>query len=228
MNIRFFSVAAMCTILPVVVIAQPAEKKPLVGVWEVKVLPAGQSESPFLSLAIFSRDGSFTTSVGPRALPPIRAVQDIATELGSGYGQWVVTAKREFRLTFYSVMWKAGLVNGYQRVEDTLVLSETGEEFTGHAQVDFLDSSWSVVFSTTSDVKGTRLETPIPTTLLRADHETGWYPSLVSVSAQRRHGSLNEKQMDWLCYRVRDCPGHAFRSTGREKAVSGSVESRGG
>ena len=52
-------------------------------------------------------------------------------------------------------------MNGYQRVQDTLVLSEAGEEFTGHAQVDFLDASWNVVFSTTSDVKGTRLETPI-------------------------------------------------------------------
>ena len=51
-------------------------------------------------------------------------------------------------------------MSGYQRVQDTLVLSESGDDYTGHAQVDFLDASWNVVFSTTSDVKGTRLETP--------------------------------------------------------------------
>jgi hypothetical protein len=161
MKSRFISVAAMCIFIPVVLIAQPTEKKPLVGVWEVKVWPLGQSESPLLSLAIFSRDGSFTISVGYGALPPVRAVQDIASDLGSGYGHWDITANREFRLTFYSVMWKAGLVNGYQRVQDTLVLSEAGKEFSGNAQVDFLDASWNVVFSTTSEVKGTRLETPI-------------------------------------------------------------------
>ena len=63
---------------------------------------------------------------------------------------------------YYCVLWKAGLVNGFQRVQDTLVLAESGDEYTGRAQVDFLDANWNVVFSTTSDVKGTRLETPIP------------------------------------------------------------------
>ena len=44
-------------------------------------------------------------------------------------------------------------------------MTESGDEYTGHAQMDFLDANWNVVFSTTSDVKGTRLETPIPATL---------------------------------------------------------------
>jgi hypothetical protein len=57
-------------------------------------------------------------------------------------------------------MWKAGLVSGYQRVQDTSVLSESGDEYTGHAQVDFLDASRKIVFSTNSEVKGTKLETP--------------------------------------------------------------------
>jgi hypothetical protein len=57
---------------------------------------------------------------------------------------------REFRLTYYCVMWRAGLVNGFQRVQDTLVLAESGDEYTGRAQVDFLDANWNVVFSTTS------------------------------------------------------------------------------
>ena len=56
---------------------------------------------------------------------------------------------------------RQGLANGFQRVQETLVLSESGDEYTGHAQVDFLDENWNVVFSTISDVKGTRLETPL-------------------------------------------------------------------
>jgi hypothetical protein len=142
--------------------AQSAEDKQLVGVWEVKMSAAGRSEPPLLSLAIFSRDGSSTSSVGSRALPLNRTVQEVATELGPGYGHWVATTPGEFRLTFYSVMWKAGLVNGYQRVQETLLLSEAGDEYSGHAQTDFLDSNWNVLFSTASEVKATRLETPSP------------------------------------------------------------------
>ena len=144
---------------------EPAGKKPLVGVWEVKVSPIGQSQSPLLSLAMYAGDGSFNTTVGYKALQSIPAVQDVATEIGLGYGQWAATGDREFRLTYYCVLWKAGLVNGFQRVQDTLVMTESGDDYTGRAQVDFLDANWNVVFSTTSDDKGTRLETPIPATL---------------------------------------------------------------
>ena len=66
--------------------AQPAEKKQLVGVWEVKVSPVGQSQSPELSLAMYGGDGSFTTGGRYKALPPISAVQDVANEPSySGY-----------------------------------------------------------------------------------------------------------------------------------------------
>ena len=150
---------------PAMLAAQPAEKKQLVGVWEVKVSPVGQSQSPLLSLAMYGADGSFTTVGGYMGFPSIPAVQEVANELGPGYGRWIATSDREFRLTFYSVMWKADLVKGYQRVQDTLVLSESGNEYTGHAQLDFLDANGNVVFSTTSDVKGSRLDTPIPAML---------------------------------------------------------------
>jgi hypothetical protein len=53
---------------------------------------------------------------------------------------------------------EGGVANAYQRVQETLVLPASGDEYTGHAQVDFLDLNWNVVFSATSDVKG--LETP--------------------------------------------------------------------
>jgi hypothetical protein len=145
---------------PAMLVGEPAAKKPLAGVWEVKVSPIGQS--PLLSLAMFAGDGSFTTAGGYKALPTIPAVKEVATELGPGCGRWAVTGDREFRLTFYSVLWKAGVVNGFQRVQDTLTLSESSDEYTGHAQADFLDANWNVVFSTSNDVKGTRLETPDP------------------------------------------------------------------
>jgi len=139
--------------------------RPLVGVWEVRELPIGQLQPPMLSVAMYAGDGSFNATGGYKALPSVPAVQDLATEIGLGYGQWAATGDKEFRLTCYSILWKEGLVTGFQRVQDTLVLTESGNEYTGHAQVDFLDASWNVVFSTTSDVKGTRLETPIPATL---------------------------------------------------------------
>ena len=123
-------------------------------------MPAGQFASPFLSLAMYASDGSFTTCGGYKALPSVPVVQEVANELGPGYGRWAAKVNREFRLTFYSIMWKEGLANAYQRVQETLVLSESGDQYTGHAQVDFLDVNWNVVFSTASDVKGTRLETP--------------------------------------------------------------------
>ena len=160
MKIRFLNLAALCVLIPAMLLAQPAQKKAIVGVWEVKMAPVGQSQSPQLSLAMYGSDGSFTTAGGYQVLPPIPAVQEVANELGPGYGRWAATDDREVRLTFYSIMWKEGLGNGYQRVQDTLVLSESGDEYTGHAQVDFLDANWNVVFSTTSDIKGTRLETP--------------------------------------------------------------------
>src|SRR5260370_1058453 len=157
MKNRFIGLAAVYMLIPAMLLAQPAGKQQLVGVWAVKVSPVGQSQSPLLSLALYGGDGSFTTAGGYKALPPIPVVQEVATELGLGYGRWAATGDREFRLTYYCVLWKAGLVNGFQRVQDTLVLAESGDEYTGRAQVDFLDANWNVVFSTTSDVKGTRL-----------------------------------------------------------------------
>jgi hypothetical protein len=161
MKKRFVDLAALYMLVPTILFAQPAGKKQLVGVWAVQETPVGQSQSPLLSLAMFRGDGSFTKSVGYKALPAIPALQDVATELGSGYGRWAATDNPgEFQLTFYSVMRKAGRGNGFQQTQDTLVLSQSGDEYTGHARTDFLDANWNVVFSTTSEVKGTRLETP--------------------------------------------------------------------
>jgi hypothetical protein len=100
MKKRFIGLAAMYMLVPAMLLAQPAGKKQLVGVWAVKVSPVGQAQSPLLSLAMFSGDGSFTTGVGYKALPSTPAVQDVATEIGLGCGQWDATGDKEFRLTY--------------------------------------------------------------------------------------------------------------------------------
>ena len=171
---------------PAIIFGEPAAKESLFGVWEVSVLPLGQS--PLLSLAVFGGDGSFTTVGGYKALPPVPAVDEVASEFGPGCGRWAATGNREFRLTFYSVLWKTGLVNGFQRVQDTFTLSESGNEYAGHAQMDFLDANWNVVFSTSSELKGTRLETPDPPApVAQAAERKGvwkWEASLPGFSAQ--------------------------------------------
>ena len=53
-----------------------------------------------------------------------------------------------------------GVVNGFLRVQRTLTLSASGDEFSGPAMADFCDANWNIVFSTTTDVKGKMLETP--------------------------------------------------------------------
>jgi len=160
---------------PATVLAQLPGNRQLLGVWEENASPVGQSDSRLLSLAMFGRDGSFTTAGGYKALPPVLEVEDVATELGPGYGRWAATDNgEEFRLAYYSVMWNAGLVTGFQRVQCTLTLSESGDEYTGHAQVDFLDTNWKIVFSTTRDVKGTRLEIPAGLVAQPAERNGVW------------------------------------------------------
>jgi hypothetical protein len=68
---------------------------------------------------------------------------------------------KEFKLTFYAVLLRAGEVRGYQRVHSTMVLSESGNEFTSsQCRVDFLDANWKLIESDNDEIKGTRLETP--------------------------------------------------------------------
>ena len=51
--------AVLCMTIPVMLVAQPAEKNTLVGVWEVKISAGGVPPPPLLSIAIFGGDGSF-------------------------------------------------------------------------------------------------------------------------------------------------------------------------
>jgi len=87
--------------------------------------------------------------------------QGLADERGPGYGRWAQTGDREFKLTFYAVLLKNGEVNGYLQVHGTLILSESGNEFTtSDCKVDFMDADRKVLDSDNDQVNGTRLETP--------------------------------------------------------------------
>ena len=59
------------------------------------------------------------------------------------------------------MLLKDGEVNGYLQVHSTLILSESGNEFTSRdCKVDFMDADRKVLDSDNDQVKGTRLETP--------------------------------------------------------------------
>jgi hypothetical protein len=159
MKNRLVGLAVLCAAIPVTLLAQSSEKKTLVGVWDVKI-SARVALPPLLNLAIFAGDGSFTTTLSTK-LPPVPPFPGFADERGAGYGRWVQTGDREFKLTFYSILWKEGVANGYQRVRSTMILSDSGNEFTADkVQVDFLDTNWKVVSSDIDEVTRTRLETP--------------------------------------------------------------------
>ena len=109
--------AFLCVTIPLMLVAQPAEKKTLVGVWEVKISAGGAPPSPLLSIASFGEDGSFTTTGNTRfSLAPPN--QGLADERGPGYGRWAQTGDREFKLTFYGVLLKDGEVNGRPLVQE--------------------------------------------------------------------------------------------------------------
>ena len=153
--------AVFCVTVPVMLLAQPADKKEtLMGVWEVKISAGGVPPPPLLSIAIFGGDGSFTTT-GNTKISLAYPHQDLTDERGPGYGRWAQTGENEFKLTFYAVLLKEGEVTGYLRVATTMILSDTGQDFASReCQVDFLDTNWKVLDSDNDDVRGTRLETP--------------------------------------------------------------------
>ena len=77
-----------------------------------------------------------------------------------GYGRLVKTGDREYRLVFYYVLLKAGLVNGFNRVQSNEVSPESGDEFTAQANTATFDANWNVLINGSGGATGTRLETP--------------------------------------------------------------------
>jgi hypothetical protein len=61
---------------------------------------------------------------------------------------------------FNYVLLKAGLVNGFNRVQSNEVSSESGDEFTGQSNWASFDANWNVLINGIGGATGRRLETP--------------------------------------------------------------------
>ena len=147
--------ARLETPIPATLAAQPAERK---GVWEIKIPPgAGVSEPPRLSLTLIRDDGTWSEDKGT---PPTIAKGVANEQYSPGYGRLVKTGDREYRLVFYYVLLKAGLVNGFNRVQSIEVSPESGDEFTAQANWATFDANWNVLLSGSGGATGTRLEAP--------------------------------------------------------------------
>ena len=120
----------------------------------------GVAEPPRLGLILSREDGTWSEDKGT---PPVRPenAKGVANEQYSpGYGRLVKTGDREYRLVFYYVLLKAGLVNGFDRVQSNEVSPESGDEFTGQANWATFDANWNVLINGSGGATGTRLETP--------------------------------------------------------------------
>jgi hypothetical protein len=146
------------TPIPATFAAQPAERK---GVWEDKIpRGAGVSEPPRLGLILSREDGTWSEDKGTPPAPPATAKGVASEQYSPGYGRLVKTGDREYRLVFYYVLLKAGLVNGFDRVQSNEVSPESGDEFTGQSNWATFDANWNVLTNGTGGATGTRLETP--------------------------------------------------------------------
>jgi hypothetical protein len=143
-------------------IGKLSEKKRIIGVWKLTMFQTGQGLPPLLGFAIFGRNGSFFTTVGnPIEKETNPSLRTLADTLGAGYGRWIQTGDNETRMTFYFPLLKAGLINGFSRVDGTVVLAESGDDFAAHSRTEFLDPDLKVLLTVASEGKGTRLETPV-------------------------------------------------------------------
>src|SRR6516165_6137862 len=83
---------------------------------------AGFSGPPFLDLILSREDGSWSEDRGRQVTGDTPATKGVADELSTpSYGRLVKAGDREYRLTFYYVLMKAGLVNGFARIQSNEV-----------------------------------------------------------------------------------------------------------
>ena len=154
------TLVTVALVIPAELFGEPVENKDLTGVWEAKISPTGVPPPPLRALSMFCKDGIFVGTLN-RRVPPLPAIQAVAADMGPAYGRWAKTGDREFQLTFYAAMWnKEGVISGFHRIQSTIVLAESGEEYTAHTQADFFDANWKTLLTNTGEVKGTRLQTP--------------------------------------------------------------------
>ena len=157
MKKRILEFVALCSAIPTLLIAQTAPKT-IAGVWVSKIV-AKDASITLIAISLYSPDGSFVDN-GILKIPPTPDIPAIGTQMGAGIGQWVRTGDKEYHMTFYSVLSKEGVATGFYHAEATLILSDSGDEYTGESKSEFLDLNWKAVGGREGNITAKRLKTP--------------------------------------------------------------------
>ena len=87
-------------------------------------------------------------------------MQELGTRRGVALGRYLRVSGTEYRLIWYAPILNNGSVNAFMKVTDTIVLTSDGNEYDGHALVEFVDLNLNVKFVTNGRAHGSRLPTP--------------------------------------------------------------------
>jgi hypothetical protein len=152
MKKRILEFVALCSAIPTLLIAQTAPKT-IAGVWVNKIVAkdvvakdvvAKDAPITLIAISLYSPDGSFVNH-GIEKIPPMPEIPAVGTKMGPGIGQWVRTGDKEYHMTFYAVLSTDGVATGFYHDEATLILSDSGDEYTGESKSEFLDLNWKAV-----------------------------------------------------------------------------------
>jgi hypothetical protein len=157
MKKRILEFVALCSAIPTLLIAQTAPKT-IAGVWVNKIV-AKDAPITLIAISLYSPDGSFINH-GIEKIPPMPEIPVAGTEMAGGIGQWVRTGDKEYHMTFYAVLSKEGVATGFYHAETTLILSDSGDEYTGESKAEFLDLNWKAVGGREGNITAKRLKTP--------------------------------------------------------------------
>jgi hypothetical protein len=164
MKSRLMAIAVVCVGISTPMVAR-ASGNDLTGVWQTQVSMPGVDRE-IKAISICGKDGSFLT-VGDRQGPAVPGAVG-GTRLSDGVGTWVRRGARDFLLTFYAVMCnKGGEVVGYQKVQGSIRLSESGDKLEASGPSQFLDTKGTVFATIPVGVTGTRLESTSRLTAIR-------------------------------------------------------------
>jgi hypothetical protein len=162
MKKRILEFVVLCSAIPTLLIAQTAPKT-IAGVWVSKIvsedLVAKNAPITLIAISLYSPDGSVVNH-GIAKIPPMPDIPVVGTQMGAGIGQWVRMGDKEYHMTFYAVLSRDGVATGFYDAEATLILSDSGDEYTGESKSEFLDLNWKAVGRREGNITAKRLKTP--------------------------------------------------------------------
>jgi len=127
------------------------------GAWRTMVTPVNCQTGdplgpPFPSLLTFNKGGTMSEyGISPGGSPALRS---------PGHGVWQhEQGWQDYSYTFTFYRYNStGVFIGSQKVNATLELGESGDEFTTHAAVEILDANDNVIATFCATAAGTRFE----------------------------------------------------------------------